>query len=89
MATNNSKPIERIGVSGRPRAIQQPKKNKSAEYDRQRHALQAPLSCEKCCVLYIKNGREHRSPWYYSVAIGRRALELMRRRYGRAILFRD
>lgn len=49
----------------------------------------APISGEKCCVLYLVNGKEKRSPWLYSLAHGERALAILKARHGQAILFRD
>ncbi len=49
----------------------------------------APISAEKCCVVYMVNGKERRSPWLYSLERGERALAILKARHGRAILFRD
>jgi hypothetical protein len=49
----------------------------------------APISAEKCCVIYQVNGEDRRSPWFYSLERGERALAILDDRYGRAILFRD
>jgi len=49
----------------------------------------APISAEKCCVIYQVNGKEKRSPWFYSLERGERALATLKARHGRAILFRD
>lgn len=57
--------------------------------DQRRTKLQAPLSEMKRCVLYLVNGRERRSPWFYRDETARRALALMQAKHGRAILFRD
>lgn len=43
----------------------------------------------RACVIYIRDGREHQSPWFCSLARARRALLVMRRRYGVAVLYRD
>lgn len=43
----------------------------------------------RTCVLYLKDGREHRSPWFVSPSRAQRALAVMRRRYGAAVLYRD
>lgn len=43
----------------------------------------------RSCILYIKDGREHRSPWFTSPARADRALAVMRRRYGRALIYID
>lgn len=59
--------------------------------DRSRTALQAPISQTKLCVMYLVNRRERRSPWFYTEARARQALELMRAKYGarNCILYRD
>lgn len=59
--------------------------------DKLRTAVQAPISQTKLCVFYLVNGRERRSPWFYSDTTAQRALTLMQEKYGRrnAILFRD
>lgn len=57
--------------------------------DQMRTAIQAPLSDKKQCVLYLVNGRERRSPWFYREETARRALTLMQAKHGRAILYRD
>lgn len=43
----------------------------------------------KFCVLYLDHGREQRSPWFSSRDRARRALAILTRRYGRAILLKD
>lgn len=57
----------------------------------QRHATQAAISATKYCVLYLKGGREHRTPWFSRRDNAQRALEIMRRRYGQnsAIIWLD
>jgi hypothetical protein len=59
--------------------------------DKRRTALQAPLSQTKLCVLYLVNGRERSSPWFYRDETARKALELMQAKYGvrNCILYRD
>lgn len=56
-----------------------------------RTALQAPLSQTKRCVLYVVNGRERRSPWFYRDETARKALELMQAKHGvrNCMLYRD
>ena len=46
---------------------------------------------ERFLVLYLVNGRERRSPWFYSKERARMALALMRKRYGdrNAIIYVD
>lgn len=59
--------------------------------DRMRTAVQAPLSDQKLCVLYVVNKREKRSPWFYKPERARQALALMQAKYGQrnCILYRD
>lgn len=61
------------------------------EKDRARHALQAPIASPKYRVLYLKNGKEHRSPWLYRQEHANKGLELMRAKYGQknAIIYVD
>jgi hypothetical protein len=40
-------------------------------------------------VLYLVGRREHRSPWFASEARAQQALELLKARYGRAIIYVD
>ncbi len=47
------------------------------------------MSRELCRVYYMVNGKEKRSPWFSTFARGEQALELLKARYGRAILFWD
>lgn len=39
------------------------------------------------CVLYLKDGRECKTPWLTTEPHVRRALELMKSKYGRAIIY--
>jgi hypothetical protein len=59
--------------------------------DKMRTAVQAPISDQKRCVLYLVNKRERCSPWFYTEARARQALELMQAKYGarNCILWRD
>lgn len=59
--------------------------------DQLRTALQTPISAPMYCVFYLKNGREHRSPWLYRRDHAQTALELMQAKYGEknAIIYRD
>lgn len=43
------------------------------------------------CVIFLKNGKEHQTPWFASKERARRALDLMKRRYGErnAVLYLD
>lgn len=59
--------------------------------DRLRTYLQAPISAPMYCVLYLKNGREHQSPWFYRRDHAQTALEMMQAKYGKknAIIYLD
>jgi len=59
--------------------------------DRTRTALQSPISQNKLCVMYMVNGRERRSAWFYTEERARQALVLTRAKYGarNCILYRD
>lgn len=65
--------------------------NRRRARDKMRTAVQAPLSDQKRCVLYTVNRRERRTPWFYTEAHARKALELMQAKYGarNCILYRD
>lgn len=54
-----------------------------------RSGLQAPVGQYKACVAYLKNGKEHFSPWFYSQERATRAREILARRFGAAIVVRD
>ncbi len=43
----------------------------------------------KTCVIYVKCGMEQQTPWFYNTARAKRALEIIRKRYGTAVLYRD
>lgn len=59
--------------------------------DRLRHALQAPIASPKFQVVYLKGGKEHRSPWLYRREHAHQALALMQGKYGQqnAIIYVD
>lgn len=57
--------------------------------DQLRTAMQAPITCPMYRVFYLKDGRERRSPWFASRKRAQRALEVMKARYGRAIIYVD
>jgi hypothetical protein len=57
--------------------------------DKERTAVQAPISGAKRCVLYRKDGIEKRTPWFYTAERASRALAIMQARYGAAVLYRD
>lgn len=59
--------------------------------DRRMTKLQAPISQTKYCVMYLKEGHQHRTAWLYREEHARHALRLMRAKYGdkNAILYRD
>ena len=52
------------------------------ERDRIRTACQAPISQSKKRVMYLVNGRERRSPWFYRDETTHRAFKLMQAKYG-------
>jgi hypothetical protein len=41
------------------------------------------------CVLYIRNGREHQTPWFYCAARVRIALAIIVRKHGNGIIYVD
>lgn len=43
----------------------------------------------KRCVIFQRSGVEMATPWYTSLDRAQRALALIRRRYGAAVLYRD
>lgn len=49
----------------------------------------ADASGARACVLYVKGGREHRTAWFTCGERARRALGIMRKRYGAAVIYRD
>ena len=61
------------------------------ERDKNRTALQAPLSETKCCVFYLKDKKEFRTAWFYHPENAQRALQVMKKKYGdkNAIIYRD
>lgn len=58
--------------------------------DRDRTARQAPIGWPRC-VMYLKNGKEHRTAWFSKEENAQRALEIMRAKYGakKAIIYLD
>ena len=67
------------------------RKSKTKAYDRARHSLQAPISQTKICVIYLKSGKQKRSPWFYRRDHAQAALVAIQEKYGRKndILLRD
>ena len=57
--------------------------------DELRHALQAPIAAPKYCVLYDVGREEHRTPWYYRKEHASKALEVMQRKHGAAVIYVD
>lgn len=43
----------------------------------------------KYCVLWIRDGKERRSPWFHSSERAHRAREMMAQKYGQAIVYVD
>ena len=50
--------------------------------DLTRTACQAPISGEKRCVLYVVNGKEKSSPWFYRNETIQRAFAVLKAKYG-------
>ena len=44
---------------------------------------------ERFCVLWLRDGKECRGPWFYSRERAHQAREAMADKYGRAIVFAD
>lgn len=44
---------------------------------------------KKTCVIYVKAGIELQTPWFKDTARAARALAIIRKRYGAAVLYRD
>ncbi|BCG22044.1 hypothetical protein TUM18999_02350 [Pseudomonas tohonis] len=61
------------------------------ERDRLRTAMQAPISAPRYRVLYLKDGKEKHSAWFYKHDYARVALQLMQKKYGdkKAIIYID
>lgn len=43
----------------------------------------------KTCVIYVKAGIELQTPWFTDTERATRALAIIRKRYGPAVLYRD
>ena len=43
----------------------------------------------KRCVIFQRSGVEMATPWYTSMDRAQRAMEVIRRRYGAAVIYRD
>ncbi len=50
-------------------------------------SIQASLGMRKYCVLYLKNGREHRSPWFSSKERTKKARQLLAAKHGKTIIY--
>lgn len=50
---------------------------------------QTELTGMQYCVLYVKDRREHRTPWFKSKERAKVALQVMQRKYGKAIIYMD
>lgn len=61
------------------------------EHDRSTAAQQAPIAGPRYCVLYRKDRKEHRTAWFHSADMARRALGIIQLRYGdkNAIIYKD
>lgn len=72
------------------RAVMTPQQ-RQRERDRQRTVLQTPISTPRYRVMYLKNGKEHRSAWLYREEQARQGLAMMSAKYGErnAIIYVD
>lgn len=43
----------------------------------------------RVCVLYVKNGIEHQSPWFTCRARAKQAQAIIQKRYGACVLYVD
>ena len=43
----------------------------------------------RVCVVYLKNGIEHQSPWFTCRARAKRAQAVIQKRYGTCVLYVD
>jgi hypothetical protein len=43
----------------------------------------------RVCVLYVKNGIEHQSPWFTCCARAKQAQAILQSKYGACVLFVD
>lgn len=43
----------------------------------------------RTCVIYMKSGNEQQTPWFTNKARAARALAIISKRYGAAVLYRD
>lgn len=61
------------------------------ERDRSRTDMQTPIAGPRYRVLYLKDRKEHRTAWFHSADMARRALGIIQRRYGEknAIIYKD
>ena len=50
---------------------------------------QPPALQIRTCILYVKDGQEQRTPWFTCRDRAHRALRIVRRRYGSAVIYRD
>lgn len=61
------------------------------ERDKLRTVLQRPIASPRYRVVYLKNGKEHRSAWLYREKHAQQGLAMMREKYGikNAIIYVD
>ena len=62
------------------------KQNRKADVN---NSTKAAISSQKRCILFVKDERECRTAWFYDAGRARRALEIMTKRYGRAVIYLD
>ena len=57
-------------------------RHRQRERDRQRTVLPRPIASPRVCVMYLKNGKEHRSAWLYREKYARQGLVMTQAKYG-------
>lgn len=76
-SADHRKPQQRIGQTAR-HAIKRVAKQSISH-----------LGTQRFCVLYLKDGKEHSSPWFGSRSRAHVARELLAAKYGPAIVYMD
>ena len=57
-------------------------RHRQRERDRRRTVLPGPIASPRVCVMYLKNGKEHRSAWLYREEYARQGLAMTQAKYG-------
>jgi hypothetical protein len=57
--------------------------------DELRHALQAPVAAPKYCVIYDVGREQHRTAWFYRQERASKALSIIKRKHGAAVIYVD